>query len=364
MTPLLRWLGRVLLVFYVLVMIVVLGVRYWLLPHIDHWRTPIEQVLSQATDSQIQIGHLSAQWSGLLPEIQIHDLQVRDHNLQQDLHIPFMNARIKWRSVLARQVHFSYLRVDGLRLALWRDQGLRLRLAGQAIDMAAVSNETSSTGFMAWLLEQDQIELQKAQLVWRDESRSAQPLYIDDVNGVLQHDEQGLSFDLEAQLQTGLGQQFQLLGHLTRNALHKDELDGELYIKLQGLSPAAWRQWVDLPSDLVQATLDSQFWLQIKKNKMIHVSMDLQVKQGVWSIAELGDFSAQSLRVFVSAPWESMKAYADVQPLNQRLQADLFHVELYAHDFRWLNKDYLKHGLQIEDMSLVLKRDHSSHSKF
>ena len=76
MTPLFRWLGRALLVCYVLIVIVVLGVRYWLIPHIDDWREPIAKALSAATQSEIEIGRLSAQWNDVLPEIHVHDIYV------------------------------------------------------------------------------------------------------------------------------------------------------------------------------------------------------------------------------------------------------------------------------------------------
>ena len=100
MKPLLRYVGRAVLILYVLLAIVVLGVRYWLLPHIDQWRAPLEQVLSAATESEVQIGKLSAQWQGLRPQLHIEDLRMQNPLAQAEappLHIPHLTAHVNLR---------------------------------------------------------------------------------------------------------------------------------------------------------------------------------------------------------------------------------------------------------------------------
>lgn len=332
--PLFRWLGRVLLVIYVLIVIVVLGVRYWLLPHIDELRTPITHALSAAMNSQVEIGRLTGRWQGLIPEIQIHDLQVHDEK-QKNVHIPYINARIKWRSLLERQVLFSYLRVDGLQLSMWRDKAHQLHLGGQAVDLQESDATETNSGFVQWLIQQDQIELKGATLLWTDASRDAPPLYVDKMHGFLRNHEQKLQFNLQATPQLGLGQSLQLRGHLQQNAVQQNRLQGLLYVQLNELSPAAWRQWIDLPSDLTQATLDTQLWLQIEKNLITDITMDLRVYNGMWKSQHFGQIQARSLRFFGSGPWESFKAVADLQPIAQRLQADPFRLEMYGRDVVW-----------------------------
>ena len=358
MTPLFRWLGRALLVCYVLIVIVVLGVRYWLIPHIDDWREPIAKALSAATQSEIEIGRLSAQWNDVLPEIHVHDLYVHEAQ-QQSLHFPYVKARFKWRSALAGQVHFSYLRVDGLQLALWRDQNQQLHLAGKTVGFEDNKEQDGShSGFIHWLGQQDQIEIQNAHLVWHDESRQAPPLSVTGLHGVLQRSEQSLQFNLEATPQLGLGKKMQLRGHLRQEALDQGELEGVLYVQLNELSPAAWQQWVDLPTDLTEATtLDTQLWLQMKDSQIRDLSMDLRVYNGVWQSSELGHIEAKYLRFFTTGPWESFRAVADEVPLAQRLQSDSFRLELYAKDVVLRNQEGFNQDLRADRLELIAKRD-------
>lgn len=358
MTLLLRGLGRFLLVFYVLIVIVVLGLRYWLLPHVDQWRAPVAQVLSVATNSQIHIGKLSAQWDGLLPEITIYDLQVQDRQLNQSIQIPKMTARIKWQSIWARQIQFSYLRIDDLQFELWRDPEQKLHFAGQTLNAETFNNNNNQIdpGLMKWLVQQDQIELKNAQLIWRDRSRDLMPLRIKGMDGVLRFQKEELQFDVVASPQVGLGQSVQLRGQLTRASLDGSQFDGLLYVQLNELSPAGWRQWLDLPTDLTQATLDTQLWLQVKENKITDVTMDTRVYNGVWQIPKLGQFKARSLRIFASSPWQSFKDFSNDLPLGQRLQAGAFRLEMYGQDVQWLENDFSHQSLTMNKIALVSQR--------
>lgn len=358
MKSLLPWLGRALLLLYVLTVIVVLGMRYWLLPHIDQWRTPIAQAISVATNSQATIGKLSAKWHGLLPEVTISDLQIQDRQLHQLVQIPQITARIKWQSLWARQLQFSYLRIDNLQFELWGDTEKKLHLAGQAMQVETFdeNNNQIANGLMAWLVQQDQIELRNAQLNWYKKGRDVMPLLINDMNGVLSFQKDKLDFNVTATPQAGLGQSVQVRGQLMRAHLDSRQLDGVLYLQLNELSPAGWRQWLDLPTDLTQATLDTQLWLQIKKNQITDVTMDARIYNGVWQTIDAGQFKARSLRVFASAPWEGFKNFSDEIPLGQRLQSGPFKLEVYGQDIQWLHSDKLAQPLDIQELVFVTQR--------
>lgn len=358
MKPLLHWLGRAALVLYVLLAIVVLGIRYWLLPNIDQWRAPLEQVLSVATDTEVQIGKLSAQWRGLLPQLQIEDLLLQtppEKGMQsQQLRIPSIVARLKWQSLLSGQLQFSHLRIVGLHLDLWRDAEQKIHLTEQSHDVT--DNTEISRGFISWLGLQERIELKNAQLVWHDQIRRSTPLRINQVHGVMQFSETALHVDLAASLQAELGQSVQLRGEFSRVDLEQQQLDGMVYVQFNELSPAAWRQWVDLPTNLSQATLEAQFWLQLKHSQIHHLSMDTRVYNGVWQMAEGGQLKARSLRVFVSAPWQGFKNFADQMPLGERLQSGMFKLDVVGKHVELQNSPMFAEDLHFDNLLFMAER--------
>src|SRR5690606_529777 len=56
----------------------VLVLRYWILPDISSHRETIARVLSEATQQQIAIGGISADWNGLRPQLALSQVVVHD----------------------------------------------------------------------------------------------------------------------------------------------------------------------------------------------------------------------------------------------------------------------------------------------
>ncbi|WP_300646537.1 hypothetical protein, partial [Paenalcaligenes sp.] len=299
-----RWLGRLILILYVLLVLVVLGTRYWFLPQVDQWREPIADWLGQALGVEIHAEKIAVEWSDWLPVLQVHDLTLTDaagHTTE----IPHLQAQLKWQTFLKGQPLFSDLRITGLTLTLWRDHEYTLHVAGQTWQSPSttVDSDTVNHDFVAWLAQQEYVSLQQARLRWLDYSRLAEPLVLEQLEGVLRHQSDGLHFQLQASPQSGSGQSVQLKGHLQEQALAQQQLTGSLYVQLNELSPAVWRQWIDLPNHLLQASLDTQLWLELEHSQIHHVTLDTRIYNGVWESRDHGQLFARSLRVFASAPW-------------------------------------------------------------
>jgi len=56
---------------YVVAAAALLGLRYWVLPHIDQWRPRIESYASEALGARVEIGQLKADWRGLNPSLRL-----------------------------------------------------------------------------------------------------------------------------------------------------------------------------------------------------------------------------------------------------------------------------------------------------
>ena len=359
MGPLLRWTGRGLLAVYVVFLIVVLGLRYWLMPNIDQWRAPISQALSTLTQSEITIGSIQAQWQGIYPELQLEHVTVGDPDSLQAIAIPRLIARFKPSSLWHAQPHFSYLRIDGLELSLQRDARNQWHLAGQS--WATSTNSTSSSGFWHWLTQQDHIELQHAVLRWHDLGRATEPIQLSQVQGVLHQYEGVLQYELTATPPEHLGQQVQLQGALQREELLNQQLSGNVYIRMADLSAHAWQQWVDLPTGLTQAQLDSQIWLQIDQSQIEEVALDLRVHKPKWNTKELGTLSAEQVRIFAQGPWRSFNHFIQERPLYERLQEDAFSLEVYASGAQWHDSSFFTQPWYFDRLELVAS--HSAQPK-
>ena len=56
--------------------LLVLGVRFWVLPNVSNYRDTIARELSAATQQRITIGNLEGRWSGLNLQLTLGDLAI------------------------------------------------------------------------------------------------------------------------------------------------------------------------------------------------------------------------------------------------------------------------------------------------
>ena len=176
------WPVRFALVLYFVLATVILAGRYWVLPNLDHWRPLIERQVSQALGSDVSIGSVHANWSGLNPSFELKQIEIKNTAGQTVFSLPDVGAQLEWSSVLRGQLRFTTLRARGLDLDVRRDRLGNIWLMAQLLETSADDSPPSANHpFAAWLLQQGQIVLDGARLQWVDEMRDAPPLVLDNV---------------------------------------------------------------------------------------------------------------------------------------------------------------------------------------
>src|SRR3546814_11236614 len=89
-TAILGILGKIALLIYFLLAAGFLGIRYWVLPNIDDWRPQISQALSSTLDTDVSLGKIKAEWTGLNPRNAIREFLFTGHH--QPGHLPVWNG--------------------------------------------------------------------------------------------------------------------------------------------------------------------------------------------------------------------------------------------------------------------------------
>ena len=79
-----------------------LGLRYVVLPNIDHYKSEVASVASRMLNRPVEIAGISARWFGLMPNLQLQGVLIRDVHGDQALLLPEVNATLSWSSVLGQ----------------------------------------------------------------------------------------------------------------------------------------------------------------------------------------------------------------------------------------------------------------------
>ncbi|MEO9121708.1 MAG: DUF3971 domain-containing protein, partial [Burkholderiaceae bacterium] len=302
--------GQLLLVVYFLMAALWLGARYWVLPNIDQWRPQIARQFSATLKTDVSLGAVRAYLSGVNLGLELTDVAFTDGRQRIVLSLPRVRAVLSWRSLLKRVPQFLSLEVDDLDLSVRQDHKQRLWVLGRSfsLDDVATQDQDVSDSVFKWLASQRQILLHNATVRWVDAGRGAPPLVLSNVT--LKAGNQGDQhvFSLAATLPAELGETFDLRGAFQSTALAGSPgfplqaWNGQLYVRVDGMSPTAWKPWVDIPQNLDSGHVSAQAWLGIEQGRASRFTSDVSIQNAHWTFGPKNSVHAGSARLYLDGP--------------------------------------------------------------
>lgn len=307
------WLGFLALGCYLLLVLAVLGLRYWVLPNIDRWREPLQRELSAVLEIPVQLGPLTADWSGRHLRVTVRDASLRDEAGRRLLEIPSLDAVLGWQSLFAGSPRFLGLRADGVELTLRRDAQGRVRVLGRDLEGAdkAESGDASEAPLLNWLSQQGTVQFTNARIRWIDRMRKAPPLELDSVSLTLGVAGDEHVFALHARPPQALGKAFALHGRLRLPAglagpLSLEQVTGLFHVNVDDMHPAGWSPWLDIHSELEQGEVDWNGWQEIVAGVPGRHVSQVSVLDGVWRSKEV-EVRAASAQLYLSGPLSALQ---------------------------------------------------------
>jgi uncharacterized protein (TIGR02099 family) len=254
----------------------ILILRYWILPDIEAYRDDIAQALSRGAQQQVSIGAISANWDGLRPQLALSQVVVHDGEGRPALELPRIDATLSWRSAVRMQVNFHALDIYRPVLTVRRDARGGITVAGIPLNL----DEQGTGGFSRWLLKQRDIEIHDARLVWNDEMRAAPVLELDQLQLRILNDGDRHQVGLRAVPPAALASPLDVRSDLTGEDFQSltEAMTGQLFVQLDHVDIAAWRQWIDFPVHFPHGTGALRAWLSFSRNELTGVIADTQLQ--------------------------------------------------------------------------------------
>ena len=113
--------------------VLVLALRYSILPNIENYRPALERLASQEIGQTVRIGRIEASWHGINPDLTLHDVQVHDQAGRPALAFSRVDAILSWWSIPSAELKLRLLNIDNPTLNLRRDSDGRFHIAGIAL---------------------------------------------------------------------------------------------------------------------------------------------------------------------------------------------------------------------------------------
>jgi uncharacterized protein (TIGR02099 family) len=253
--------------------LILLTLRYAVLPQIENYRGDIEQMLTSSLNLPVAIARIDAHWQGLLPHLALHGLEVRDQQGRPALAFDNVVADVSWTSLLYFNLRLYRLEIVAPALTIRRDAEGRIFIAGLQLNTPTPQNQND---FSDWLLAQHRVVVSDASIIWVDELRGAAPLELQHLNFHLQNDGSRHRFGFTADPPRTLAARLDVRGDFRGEDL--DDLGpwkGEAYAELDYADLSAWRQWVDYPVELPQGSGAMRLWLGFADRQLTRATADI-----------------------------------------------------------------------------------------
>ena len=261
--------------------VMVISLRYWVLPGIEHKRDDIARILTEKSGQKIAIGAIRADWDGLRPQLKLERVTIFDAAGRPTLEFSRVDNTLSWLSLVALELRFHALDIYSPTLSIRRDAKGVVSIAGIEVTGAAEGG-----GFADWLLRQGDIEVHDATIVWSDEMRSAPPLELKKVNLQLYARGARHRFGLRAVPPAHLAAPLDLRGEFSGKTIKAlENWNGRLFLQLEYADIAAWRTWIPFPVDFPRGSGALRAWLTFSKDQLVDFVADVRLANVITRLA-------------------------------------------------------------------------------
>lgn len=227
--------------------VLLLSLRYWLLPDIERYRENIASTISYTSGQHVTIGKISANWDGYRPHMMLRTIKVHDKEGNITLLLDRLEGTLSWLSLLHGELRFREIEIEQPDLIVRRDSAGMIHVAGFALNAALTEGEN---GFFDWLLSQRQVIINSGSIVWQDDQRDAPELELL-VNMRLENRGNHHRFGIRATPPAELAAQLDIRGDFTGESLdHLEQWRGQLFVQIDHAELAAWQNWLPFPQEM------------------------------------------------------------------------------------------------------------------
>ena len=275
-----RWSLGLLLAFWLLVAVAWGLLHGFIVPRIGEFRQQVQTQAEKALGVPVRIGGLAAQSEGLIPTLELSDVQLLDPMGREALRLPQVVVAVSPRSLL--RWGFDQLYIKAPELDVRRDESGQLHVAGLPITGSAGGDDNAAAD---WLFSQGEVVILHGKVRWTDELREAPPLELTDVNLVLRNGAWRHRMRLDATPPEGWGERFSVRGEFREPIWSTaggnwQTWSGQIFVDLPNGDVSRLNEYADLGALTVgEGEGAVRAWVDVRRGKITGGVADVALKQ-------------------------------------------------------------------------------------
>ena len=262
-----------------LVLGVAWGALHWLIvPRIGEFRPQLEAKAAQVLGVPVRIGAIAAHSTGMIPSVEITDVQLFDAQGREALRLPRILASLSPRSLV--RFGFEQLYIDRPELNIRRTRDGRISVAG--LDFS--KNGPSDGGTVEWFFSQIEFAIHDGTILWTDDMRAAPTLALRQVELVARNRGRHHDMRLDATPPERWGERFSLRGKFRQPLLSRQngqwqDWDGQLYGAFSRVDLSELRRHADVGIDLREGNGAVTAWVDVVRGEVVGAAADVALAE-------------------------------------------------------------------------------------
>ena len=249
--------------------------------NLDQFKNKLTQKISKQFEREVKIESIEAQWRITNPSITLKNVSIYNNSLEKSLDLKKIRIDISWLSLLKFEPILD-------EIILYEPNLDIEKLAGNEYAIGGISIKTSQNSSAAnWILNQDEIIIMNGKIKWRDHTRNAPALLLDNISATYESSASLTnlnrhSFNITGSLSNFNNQIINVNGYFNGSSIETlKNTNGQISLSASKIDINAFRPWFDYPAEIISANGDIEIRGDFNKGFISQIDTELDVENFV-----------------------------------------------------------------------------------
>lgn len=337
-----------------------------LTPWAKQYKHEVEHHLSTILGTPVTVKNMETSWYWFAPVLKLDDINIlaeKNNSIQLKKLLVGIDL---FRSLLTWQIQPGILYIDDLKLTV-KENGNNWQVVGFTQSGNSVKVDSSSyLPLVSWLLNQQKIVIKNISVTLNLDDSTVLP--IEQLNLAISNNFGHYKIHGSGKLAQKISTEILLAADLQTNANFTENLNGNIYLKVNNFLPAQWQSiFKNKNFKIKNGRGDGEFWLQMEKGKLHTIQSNVKLQNLALAVGNkfnsINDFSANLLWNKTQEGWKFQGDHVNIQTKGLNWKEHTFNLEYQqeAEMYRFfLNKFQIQSLFSLnidlpEDLSSILK---------
>ena len=261
-----------------------LSFYFFVQSNLDEFKDKLTEEISQQFEKKVRIESIEARWRITNPSLTLHNLSIYNNNLKKSFNLKKVRIDISWLSLLKLKPILDEIILYEPNLDIERLNDNEYIVGGISIQTSKNSSASN------WILNQDEIIVVNGKIKWKDHTRNAPILLIDNISAKYESSAtlsnlNRHNFIVTGQLSNLKNQNINIYGYFDTSSIETiKNSNGQLGLSVKEVDINTFRPWVDYPVEIISANGNINIRGDFNNGRINQVDTQLDVKNFVTKI--------------------------------------------------------------------------------